>query len=113
MKIKKVIPVILPLLILFFTFSTNASAISAHEYGSTAKTSVKTTKNVKVYKVTAGKFEAANKFTYTGHIKKGTHLKVSNYFMSTGGYVIKNKHYRVTHKTFYLVPEMNGHWYKK
>lgn len=113
MKIKQSIVVLLSLFIMFLTFSINANAISGYEYGSSAKNNVKTTQRVKVYKIISGKYEAANKFKYAGYIKKGTHLKVSMYFMSTGGYVVKNRHYKVTHKSFYLVPKTNNHWYKK
>ncbi|MEJ6399933.1 hypothetical protein [Nicoliella lavandulae] len=85
---------------------------NGYQYAQEATRSVRVIKRVPVYRGTAGPYEAANRFKLAGYIKPGTHLKVSQYFMSTGGYIVKNHKYTATTKRFYIVPKDNSSWFE-
>lgn len=111
---KKRIVLFLVTISAMFAITLNVSnKAKASSYESLAKRSIVTTKVVKVFKGHQGKFEANNTFQYYGKIKKGTHLKVSSYYMSTGGYIVKSFKYNSHGKVFFIVPETNSHWFKK
>lgn len=92
----------------------NASYLNGNEYASTAHTLVKARKRVPVYKVRTGNCEANNHFSFYKYLKKGSKVYASRYFMSTGGWVIKSSHvYYHNSRTFFLIPDNQGHWYTK
>ena len=84
--------------------------------GTNSKT-VKVTKPVKVYKVRTGTCEANNHFKYYGKLKKGSHVLISRWLMSTGGgWIIFNKKYYSTRRTFFFAHNPRGNranWYKR
>ncbi|MBW1605882.1 hypothetical protein [Lactobacillus sp. Sy-1] len=115
MKIRTSAVIIAALLFGSLTYPSVARAATGYGYASTANHQVKTTKTVSVYKVRVGKDEADNHFTKAGKIKKGTHLSVSDWVMSTGGgYVVTGKyHWKPTSKTFYFVfDQSQKKWFK-
>ncbi|UQS86729.1 hypothetical protein MOO44_07550 [Nicoliella spurrieriana] len=115
MKISNCVVITAGLLFSCFASPSVANAATGYGYASTATHKVKTTKPMKVYKVLVGKDEAHNQFFKAGKIKRGTHLSVSDWVMSTGGgYVVTGQyHLKPTSKTFYFVFDQNQKkWFK-
>lgn len=91
-----------------------SSYLSGNSYAKKATRYVKVTKKMPVYKVKTGKYEATNKFTRYGSVKKGSKVYISKWLMSTGGvWVIKSKKYYHNKRTFFVVPGTKANWYKK
>ncbi|MCL0312165.1 hypothetical protein M2S00_03505 [Apilactobacillus sp. TMW 2.2459] len=111
MKNHKIVLTLLTCLLAMMLININANA-SGYEYRKLANKSIVTTKSVKVFRGTAGNCEADNKFKYIGHIKIGSHIKVSQYFMSTGGWIVKSAKYRASGSHFYIVNTDKTHWFK-
>ena len=107
------------LFILFLGLGINhkniqASYLNGNNYAAMATRHVKVTKNMPVYRIKTGKYEAQNRFYRYGSIKKGTKLYISRWIMSTGGvWVIKSKNYYYNHRTFFVVSGMKANWYKR
>ncbi|WPC18285.1 hypothetical protein N6G94_04610 [Pediococcus inopinatus] len=87
--------------------------LSGNSYAKEAKAHIVAKKTVKVYKMTTGKYEAANHAHYYGTIKRGTALYRSAYLMSTGGFIVKSRKYYHNSRTFFIVPQMSSNWYTK
>ena len=95
-----------------FSSSVNASYLNGNSYAAEATKHATAKKTVRVYKVTTGKYEANNHYTFYGYLHKGSSVKRSSYLMSTGGWVIKSSHkYYHNKRTFFLVAK--GNWYYK
>lgn len=97
-----------------FIPSAHASYLNGNEYAAEAHTLVKAIKRVPVYKIRTGNCEANNHFSFYKYLNKGSKVYASQYFMSTGGWVIKSSHvYYHNSRTFFLIPDDQGHWYSK
>ena len=89
-----------------------ASYLNGNDYAATATKSVIARKTVRVYKVRTGDCEANNRFSFYGYLHKGSRVHRSQWFMSTGGWIIKSPHkYYHNKRTFFLVAK--GNWYYK
>ncbi|MEJ6400992.1 hypothetical protein [Nicoliella lavandulae] len=111
---KKFLVLLLASTAFLLMINTNAEArISGYSYKTNNKVTV--TKSKKVYKVTTGNYEAANKFKYVGDLATHSTIKVSNWLMSTGGgYAIKGYQFQPTKDSFYFVfSGENSSWFKK
>lgn len=98
--------------------TVRATYLNGNSYTDLCTRYVKVTKPINVYKVTTGKYEAQNRFKYVGKIKKGSHIWISHWLMSTGGgwVVINDGKYYSTRRTFFFAhnPKSNrANWYKR
>ncbi|QDD70405.1 hypothetical protein DM298_05700 [Lactobacillus amylovorus] len=104
--------------------STNSKTVQAtylngNDYTDMCKRYVKVVKTVKVYKVRTGTCEANNHFKYYGKLKKGSHVWISRWLMSTGGgwVIINDGKYYSTRRTFFFAVNPHGYnranWYKR
>ncbi|MTV81327.1 hypothetical protein [Secundilactobacillus folii] len=89
-----------------------ASYLNGNDYAREATHLVTAKKTVRVYKIRTGNCEANNHWSFYKYLHKGSRVYASQYFMSTGGWIIKSKNiYYHNHRTFFLVA--SGHWYYK
>lgn len=97
--------------------TVQASYLNGNDYTDMCNRFVKVTKPVKVYKVRTGTCEANNHFKYYGKLKKGSHVLISRWLMSTvGGWIIFSKKYYSTRRTFFFAHNPRGNranWYKR
>lgn len=88
--------------------------LNGNEYAQEATRFVTVRKTVSVYKIKTGNCEANNHWTFYKKLHKGSKVRISRWFMSTGGWIIKSKkYYYHNSRTFFIVPTGNGHWYYK
>ena len=123
MKHKKFIVILATLLCIigistFNTKTAKASYLNGNSYTDMCTRYVKVVKPINVYKVRTGKCEAMNHFKYIGKIKKGSHIWISHWLMSTGGgwVVINDGKYYSTRRTFFFAHNPNSNranWYKR
>lgn len=108
---KALITLVLVSGLLSISTSAKANYLNGNSYAAEATKSATAKKNVRVYKITTGKYESENKASFFGYLRKGTTVKRSNYVMSTGGWIIKSGKYYHNKRTFFLIAK--GDWYYK
>lgn len=90
--------------------------LNGNDYGEQATMNVLITKDVDVYKVTTGRFEAENKFDKDSVLTDGSTVKLSEWKMSTGGLrIVSSQKYQSSENNFFVVycAKNDTSWFKK
>ncbi|MGY4790598.1 hypothetical protein ACXDFG_07700 [Pediococcus pentosaceus] len=90
--------------------------LNGNDYGKQATIDVLTTKDVDVYKVTTGHFEAENKFDKDSVLLAGSKVKISEWKMSTGSLrIVSSSRYQSSEENFYAIyyDENDTTWFKE